>query len=149
MNRLGRKTLADAAMARLATIANLTVYRGAVPKTPPTISVDDLRVKPYVVLFPGGGMPGADPRLAGDSNGFDWTFKLTCVSGRETDIEQLVDLVTDKFELWSLVPSPTLADLRVIGRCRQINDPEYPVPDMSQTPLRFFTPLIYRIPLSA
>jgi hypothetical protein len=149
MNRITRKQLADAVEDRLATIPNLQHYRGSVPTTPPTISSDDLRVKPYVVLFPGAGMPGSDPRLAGDSNGLGWSFQLTCVSGRQTDVEQLVDVVTNAFELWTLIPNPPLTDGRVVGRCRQINDPGTPVPDKGQTPPRFFTALIYRIPLSA
>lgn len=151
MNRLGRRILGDAVMARLGTIANLSTYRGEVPATPPTISTDDLRVKPYAVFYPTGGLPGFDPRLGGDSNGLSWKFQITCVSGRESDVEQLVDVVANKFELWTLVPNLDVmpADLRFIGRCRQINDPPPAQRDDAPTPARFWSALLYEIPLTA
>jgi hypothetical protein len=141
MAAVPRRVLVDALAAR-ATIPNVTVYKRLVAPAPPTISANDLRVKPYVVLHPSAGVTGPDERLGGDRVGLAETFQLSCVAGEEKALDLLVDAITARFDEWR----PALAapyDVVVLGRCRMLNDPGPSRRDDDVAPPRFWTPLIY------
>lgn len=136
-----RKTLIDDVVANANTIPNVTVYNGGITSTPPTISADDLRVRPYVVAYAGAGRPGFDQRLAGNDTGLAWGFQLKCVTGRPEDLDPLIDAVTARFQLWR----PTAGTSRELTRARQVNDPPPAQEDEAETPPRFWTALVYQL----
>lgn len=139
MTTVSRRTLGEQLQAKLAPIPNLSIYPGEVEKTPPTISADDLRVKPYIVLHPSPGYPSLDVRLDGTHVGLTWGFQITCVSGISFDVLSIVDVVDAALDGWR--PDPSM------GRCR-LNPDVDPGPvrsDIGQTPTRFWIPLLYVI----
>jgi hypothetical protein len=135
-----RSALADLTEARLRNLNGPAGYRGLVPATPPTISVNDLRVRAYWVLWAGAGA-GADERLGGDRGGKDWSFQVTCVAGIEDHLPQLVDDVHGLLEGWRPVDDPN------VGRCWPPlgYDPGPPRPDNGKTPVRYVVPLRFVI----
>lgn len=144
-----RRILVAALEAR-ATIPNVTTYVRKVglvlgeddPVPPPTISADDLRVRPYLVIYPSPGGPGSDERLGGDIVDLATTFQLTCATGDESAIDPFVDIVTDLFDEWRpVLPAPY--ENVILGRCRLLNDPGPARRDDDESPSRFWTPLIY------
>lgn len=133
--------LADAAATRVAAIANATHYRGEIPKTPPTMSPTDLRVRAYTVLWSGAGGPGDEEALAGGAqHDVDWTFLVSCVAGDVPTVEALVDLVLAQLDGWE----PALEGLST-GTCRLDFDPGPPRPDLSFTPIRFYVQIPFRL----
>lgn len=142
MAAVPRRVLVEAYLARAAEIANVTVYLRQVATEPPTIGPDDLRVKPYVVLYPSPGVPGPDERLGGDRVGLADTLQITCAAGEEKALDLLVDAVSAKYEEWRpVLPSPY--EQLQLGRCRQLNDPGPTRRDDEERPARFWTPLVY------
>ena len=138
---IARKPLADAVAARVAAIENAAHYRGEIPKTPPTMSNDDLRVRAYTVLWSGPGGAGAEEALAGGAqDDVDWTFLVSCVAGDVPTVEVLVDLVLLQLDGWE----PVLEGLST-GTCRLDFDPGPPRPDLSFTPTRFYVQLPFRL----
>lgn len=141
MAAVPRRVLVEALAARAA-ITNVTVYVRQVAASPPTVSTEDLRVKPYVVLYPSAGVAGPDTRLGGDRVGLAESFQITCVAGEEKALDLLTEAVANRFEEWR----PTLAapyDTVVLGRARQLNDSGPNQRDDDVKPPRFWTPLVY------
>lgn len=156
VNLIPRRVLSTALVARLDEIANATVYlrrvgfvlgqTGEVP--PPTVSSTDKRVRPYIVVHPSAGYTGPDRRLDASTAGRVYTPQITCVAGDETALEPLLDAVAAKLDDWRpTLPEPhTNADL---GRFRPLvgYDPGPASRDDDVTPARFWTPLLYRLPV--
>jgi len=157
-----RRVVTDALVTRLETIPNLTVYLrrvgfvrgvtdapGGQEVPPPTVSVTDRRVRPYVVVYPTAGM-NAHPRLDYAVPGLVWDVQLTCVAGDESAIDPVVDLVTGCLDGWRPVfPGPY--DQVVNGPFAAVPgyDPGPVRRDDDVTPARFWTPLEYRVVLGA
>lgn len=136
-----RSVLTDVLEAR-ATIPNVTTYVRRITGSPPTIGFNDLRVKPYVVLYPGPGITGPDERLGGDRVGLADTFQITCACGDEDAMDLLIDAVTSRFDEWRpTLPSPY--DNVTVGRCRMLNDVGPTRRDDDEKPPRFWVPLVY------
>lgn len=138
-----RKDLAVATEARLRTIANVSRYVGDVPTTPPTITVTDLRVKPYWVLYTGVGRP-VDARFVGPTVGNSWGFQVTAAAGRMSDLNQLIDAIVAKLDRWNPFPDECRP-------CRMDQDfiPGPALRDDDFKPVRFWTPLPFKIPTKA
>lgn len=134
--------LVTAVETRANTISNVEVYESKVPDTVPTISADDLRVRPYIVHYPAAGQPGIEEDLEGRDIDLAWTFQLTCVAGRRDDALALIDAVTAKFQMWW----PDLEGL-TFSRCRQLNDPGPIRRDDAEFPPRYWLPLVYGLPV--
>ena len=131
--------IATSAKTLLETIGNVGIYRGKPPDKLPTIDDDDLRVKPHVVIYAGGGGPAEDVDLEGAEVDHNWTCQLSCVAGRESDALQLIEAVQVRFERWQ----PTITAYST-GRCRQLNDPGPLRRDDKQgEPPRYWLPLAY------
>lgn len=141
MPPITRKALADDVVANARLIPNITVFKGRIDSTPPTISPNDLRVRPYILATMMAGRPGIDQRLAGNDTGLAWGFQLTCVVGIPDNLDQLVDAISARFELWR----PPAGDSRALTRARQVNDPPSAQEDAAETPARFWTALIYQL----
>jgi len=147
MAAVPRRVIVEVLAAR-AVIPNVTTYVRKVGTlangqtlNPPTISSNDLRVKPYIVLYPSPGIPGPDERLGGDRVGLGETFQLSCVVGEEKAIDLLIDAVTSRFDEWRpVLPAPY--DTLPIGRTRLLND-VMPRPDEDEKPPRYWVPLVY------
>lgn len=138
------------AIVERATIANVTTYLREVGRVagvdqdvpPPTISDDDLRVRPYIVVYPSPGGPSGDVRFDGSTVGKSGSFQLTCVVGDESALDVLLDVVLARFDDWRpVLPAPY--DGLPIGRCRLISDVGPSRRDDAETPTRFWVPLIY------
>lgn len=115
MPGLDLRLLANATAVRLATVTNMAVYYGQVgrrvpgdtttPFDPPTKSDEDLRVKPYAVLFPGFAVPTDEVDL-GDTT-VDGTFpvQVTVAAGDVEDLMGAVSRVHQLLYRWA----PTVA----------------------------------------
>lgn len=135
-----RTQLATLTEARLRTLPNVAGYLNTLPETPPTISADDLRVRPYWVLHTGAGQ-AADRRTSGDIAGLTWGFKLDAVVGDPAHFAPLVDALDTLLSGWR-----PLADVDT-SRCwlDDTVDPGEARTDRSQTPPRIWTPLYFQI----
>jgi len=138
---ISRRVLANTVATRLATLTGVTNYRAEVDETPPTISDEDLRVRPYTVLYPSAGSPGLEEDLEGRDVDLVWTFQISCVAGNSTDADNLIDRVTALFEHWFITVDTGLTG----GRCKQLNDPGPNRCDKAETPPRFWSPLVYGV----
>lgn len=136
-----RKALSANTLARLEAIANLSVYLSSPPKTPPPIGPNDPRVRPYAVLHAGSGAPTDETNQGDEVLDLEWGFQVTCVVGIPEDLPTVVDNVTDRLERWQPIAEPSC------GVCKQISNFDTPFTDNGQSPVRFFIPLIYRVPL--
>lgn len=143
--------------ARLKEIANVTVYLRQVGHVlgspsvtdPPTISADDLRVRPYVVQHPSPGSRGTDQRLAGMVVDRRWSTQLTCVVGDAEALGPLVDAVEGKFNEWRpVLPAPYNVTVMPSWFTRSF-DPGPSQKDDDITPSRFYVPLIYDLNLNS
>lgn len=143
MPTISRRVLANTVEARVKTLTGVTVYRGEITSTPPTISADNLRVKPYVILHSASGRPGPEEDLCGDDADLVWSFQLKCVAGYSTDCDGLVDRVAALFERWWIPIDSALTS----SRCRQLNDLGIANRDDDVSPPRFWFPLVYVIHL--
>lgn len=155
---ISRKTITDLLCSRLAEIPNTTVYLrrvGFKPGTnthtpPPTVSSTDLRVRPYLVVYPSPGMDGPDRRLDSRTNGRIYRPQITCVVGDETAIDLLVDAVSTKLDGWRpTLPGPLPSN--AVGHFRPLAgfDPGPTGRDDDITPARFYTALQYVLPVYA
>lgn len=135
---INRTALVQAVTARV-TVPNVTFYLVTVPQTPPTISADDLRVRPYVTLHPGGGLPSTDRNQADDVVEHAWTFQLNVVAGDPRAVAPMADLFAGRLEGWQPVDDPE------VGRCRQLVDLGNALTDHAVAPPRFWLPLIYQV----
>lgn len=91
-------------LARLAeALPNVTVYPGEAPSTPPPLSANDPRVKPYIVYWPDTGHHGFDPgdtELGGGHLDLVYTPQFTCVAGYQTACTNLIDWVDAALNGW-------------------------------------------------
>ena len=141
MAAVPRRVLVEVLFARLE-LPNVSHFLRQIDEELPTIGENDLRVKPYTVLYPSAGAGGYDQRLGGDLVGLSTSFQITCGAGEEKAVDLLVDAVTGRFDEWR----PTLPDPyddHPIGRCRLLNDPGPARRDDDESPARFWTPLVY------
>lgn len=122
----------EAVLARLDPIANITVYDGEVPTTPPVDA--EGRVHPYLVLYPGGGN-ATRTALDATSSLTAWSFQVTAVGG---DPQRC---------LWAAAAAASaLVDVRLAipdWVCAPLE--QQPTPDMARDdkprPPRFYVPL--------
>jgi hypothetical protein len=136
-----RRVLVEVLFARTA-LPNVSRFLRQIDAELPTVGENDLRVKPYTVLYPSAGAGGYDVRLGGDMVGLGTSFQITCAAGEEKAVDLLVDAVTARFDEWRpQLPAPY--DLMPIGRCRLLNDPGPAQRDDDESPARFWTPLVY------
>lgn len=151
---LPRRVLEARVDARLKEIANLTVYLRRVGHVigtpddvpPPTVSENDLRVRPYVVQHPSPGRAWPNRRLVGYETGIGWTTQLTCVTGDEEGLGPLVDAVSARFDNWLPTFAAPHAD-KPARRFRLLNDPGPSQRDEDVRPPRYWVPLIYQLPV--
>lgn len=136
-----RRDLAAATLARLKTIGGgFKVYESEPPATPPTISDNDLRVKPYLVFHPGSGAPSLEESQCDDAAlGIDWTFQVTCVSGIASDVPTLVDAVDALIDHWQPISQASCGVFKQISNFNVMKE-------RGETPARYVMPLIYRVP---
>lgn len=72
------------------------------PNDPPLKSPgQDLRVRPYFVLFPSAGTPGTEADLADTYVDLDAMFRVSAVAGDVQDLLALVDRINDRLWRWS------------------------------------------------
>jgi len=138
---VARSPITDAVLVKLRTLSGVTVYDAEVPDDPPTISVSDLRVKPYVVLYPLGSQRGVEPSVSGDDGDIRYGCQVTCVGGHRKDAEFLADRVDALLYHWT-----PAVDGVVFGRFEPPAgyDAGSVRPDLSVSPPRFYIPLDYR-----
>lgn len=155
MSTIRRVVLFQQAVARLETMGGpgpaVTVYAGEIPGaadvpllTDPLTSQPDpaRRIAPYVVAFGGVGNPLVEPDVAQTVDELDWTLHLLCAAAFVEDCLDLVDrihtrlfraeLVHDGVVVGQLVPPPGY-------------DPGPPRPVRGVEPIRFESPLQYRL----
>lgn len=154
MAAIPRRVLEQLVETRLQEIDGLTVYRrrvgyvhGQQADVPPPVITPgyDLRVRPYVVQYPSAGMTGPFERLDWTRKGLEWTTQLTCVVGDETALNVLVDHVTSRLDEWRPVLPAEYAAIAHTGRFRMLNDPGPGRRDDSESPARYWTPLVYSL----
>jgi len=138
-----RRLVHKAVLARLQTLAGVTVYDGEVPSAPPTIDDGSGRVKPYLVLYAGVGSRPGDPDLAECSSDAEPSFQTTCVAGYPADLLNLIERVITLLETWA----PAVADT-TSTQPRVVNDPGTARRDDSTTPPRWYVPLVWRLTVS-
>lgn len=147
MAAISRRALAGAVAARLNTITAATVYYGQVGRLvngtlghqPPTKSATDLRVKPYVVLYPGAGGDGPDEDLAQSVTDLTLPHQVTAVAGDVDDLLALVDRVDALLLKWA----PTFPGL-FCGPLTRLPGAGAPLlTDTTQDPPRLYVPLQY------
>jgi hypothetical protein len=138
-------TLTDLAATRLATLANVVVYRGEIINADgstnvPTISGDPLgRVVPHIVMYPSPGRPRVDDQLAGFPSNLDWTLQLTMVAGYLTDCLNLIARVNVIMAGWIPVLSGGTT-----GRF-MTDDPGPVRRDDTVNPSRFYVPQLFTL----
>ena len=157
-SRLPRGLLTRTLVARLEEIQHLTVYLrrvgfvldAAAEIPPPTISPDDMRVRPYAVIYPSPGSDGPDERLDQTLTGIVWRPQVTLVAGDETALDLVVDAVTQRLDSWRPTFSAPHDDIEV-GRLRKPPgfDPGPSRRDDDIAPARYWTPLQYVLPVYA
>lgn len=154
-----RRLVAVAIATRLATVANATGYLGQIgaknglpgvqntPDEPPTKSSTDLRVKPYFIVEPGIGTPTTEHTLGGPNDAFrdlDTPFTIRAAGGDVQDVLALVDRIDA-----ALRPAGGWAPTVTGAACGPIvPQPGYTpplLPDAGVTPMRWVTPLQYRL----
>ena len=137
-----QKLITDQWYARLDTLTGVTVYRSEVPSSPPTITGSDGRVKPYVVLWPFGGVPAREQDLGDQSTDIDYGGQLDCVAGYIEDCEALIDRVHPLVYRWS----PTIAGLSFGGFRPPVGfQPGAVQKNEAVNPPRYWVPLQYRL----
>lgn len=124
----------------LAATSNLTVYLIDVPTAPPTISTTDKRVRPYALFLPIAGMPSEEVDQGDTVQDLDYGWQVQCVAGIPENVMPVVDVVRGRFDRYVA----GAADLTLAtGPARQGNALASPIKDLSQTPTRYFIPLVY------
>jgi hypothetical protein len=155
---ISRRALAGAVASRAVGVTNATGYLGQIgamnglptvvntPADPPTKTADDLRVKPYFILFPGAGEPGTEESAAGSADTFvdlDWPIQITAAAGDIDDLLGLVDRIHNRFFRWS--PGKLGTDV-FTGHLRV--PPSYRpgvLTDKTVTPYRLYVPLLFQL----
>lgn len=156
VSAIRRVVLHQQTLARLQTLPGagptVTIYGGEIPDPPPLLRTPSGdpdpagRVAPYVVLFGGVGNPDVEPDVARTVDELDWSVHLLCVSAFLDDCLDLVDRVHSWLHRWEpvhagvavghLVPPPGY-------------DPGPPRPLQTVKPIRFESPLQYRLTATA
>ena len=147
-----RRLVADRVAARLATVTNAVGYFGQVGRgldgelggDPAPKSKADLRVRPYFVLFPGGGSPGSEEDLADTYVDLEILFRISAVAGDMDDLLALIDRIDQCLRRWAPSPIATESGLVICGPLRP--PPGYDPPVMTTenyTPPRHWIPLQY------
>lgn len=129
---------AEQILTMLQAIPNLLVYDAVVPATPPKDEAG--KVKPYAVLYMGGGQVQPSDRLAWAASDLGISFQITCAAGTPRGCRWAVDKVRAKFTGHYVVAGPAN------GRAKEVTDPggmrrEDSIPN----DLRWFVPLLFRI----
>lgn len=134
------RTLRDAVLARLALVPNLKVYDGMIRQDdpPPVITGSGGVVKPYAILYAGGGR-GYSDRLAGGTSALSWSPQVTVAAGHPADCLAAVDRVRAQ-----LTDQPLTISDGVTGHLREVVDPGNVRVDEQVTPPRFYVPMIFQ-----
>lgn len=141
MAGISRRLLANAVHDRLATVSNVTLYRGEVTGTVATIPDSGGRVKPYLVEYFSPGTPSADQDLGDEHEDLDWLIQVTCVAGYDVDLFALIDRVDDALYRWA----PVIAGVQCSGLKPPLGFDPGPIRrDPDVTPNRLYVPLQYR-----
>lgn len=153
MSALNLRALANAAAARLGTVTHLTAYYGQVgravpgleattPDEPPTKSSDDLRVRPYAVLFPGLATPTTEADLGDCSVDGVFPIQVTVAAGDVEDLMAAVSRVHEALFRWApTVPGLVCGPFRVPLGFRL----DRHLVDRDFTPPRLYVPLQYQL----
>lgn len=115
---------------------------GTIPADPPAKSLQDLRVKPYYVLYPSPGTPGGDEDLGATTDALDWIFQITVAGGDIDDVLALTDRIHGALHRWT--PTVTGVLCGPIGVPAGYN-PGPVLLDRDVTPPRHFTPLQFHL----
>lgn len=162
MANISRKALSDAIAARAVGVTSATGYLGQIsaknglpgvvdtPADPPTKTADDLRVKPYFVLFPGAGEPGIEDSVGGSADTFvdlDWPIAITAAAGDITDLLALVDRIHNRFFRWSpgLLQTPTSGDFLTGHLSVPAGYRPGVLTDRNVTPNRLYVPMLFEL----
>lgn len=146
-----RRLIFGAVAAQIAPVTNATGYYGQIGRAivlpapagwlpdPPPKSVDDPRVKPYYLLYPGAGGDGPDTPVTGGDDGLTIGFGIQVAGGDADDVEALVDRLEARVLGWI----PTVAGI-VFGPIRRQPgyQPQMQTDDTKQ-PERLYVPLRY------
>jgi hypothetical protein len=125
--RVNRRLVSNTVAGWLAGVSNVVGYYAQVGRPLPGVDPDtvpadpaakdpatgDLRVRPYLVFYPGPGNDGPDPSIADCGGPIDMTFRITLAAGDVEDLLALVDRVTARLDRWT----PTVSG-HVVGRLR-------------------------------
>ena len=131
------RTHRDAILARLQTAPNLTVFDGEVPSTPPLDG--DGAVKPYTVLWGGGGEP-LPSSLAWKHEDLDLPFQVTCAGGDLTRCLWALDTARGV-----LLDQVLIVPGRSLGPIRPDGNPGPPRLDDDVEPSRHWVPALFRL----
>lgn len=133
--------LVQSAYDHLAATPNLTVYLIDVPTAPPVINPGkDQRVKPYALFLPLPGLPTEELDQGDTVVDLDYGWQIQVVAGRPTDLMPVVDVVRGRMDRFVAGAADTTL---ATGPARQVNPLATPIKDLSQTPTRYFIPLVY------
>jgi len=122
----------DALWAKLDAIANVTAYDGEVPASPPV--GQNGRVKPYAVLYAGGGQRFSSG-LDGIQSSLSTVAQVTAAAGEQIDAMWCVRQVRD-----GLLGPITISGRTYLVRSTDL-DPGPIRRDDNVTPVRFYLPL--------
>lgn len=134
------RTLRQAVLDRLALVANVKVYDGRIDQTnpPDVIPASGGVVRPYCILYAGGGR-GYSDRLTGGSSALSWSAQVTVAAGYPADCAAAVDRVRAQ-----LTDQPVTIPDGVTSHLREVADTGSIRVDEQISPARFYVPLIFQ-----
>ena len=134
------RILRDAVLARLELVTNVKVYDGRVRQDDPPDEIPGSGgvVRPYCVLYAGGGR-GYSDRIVGGSSALSWSPQVTVAAGYAADCTAAVDRV--RAQLTDQVLS--ISD-GVTGYLREVADTGTVRVDEQVSPARFYVPMIFQ-----
>ncbi|WKN47148.1 hypothetical protein [Nocardioides sp. Arc9.136] len=155
---IDRRVFAGVIAARLTTVTNAAGYYGQIgralpgqtigtgtghtPADPQPKGPHDLRVRPYIVLFPGAGTDGPDTDVADTFVDLDAPFQVTVAGGDIDDVLALATRVDTALNRWTPPPTGGMRFGRLAPPAGY--DPGPVLTDASTKPARLYTPLLYR-----
>jgi hypothetical protein len=126
-----------AVLGLLNAVPNLDVFDGE-----PDANMDsDGKAHPYAAFYPSPGhIPLDEERMAGVGGPLVWSFQVTAAGGDPIRGRRAVTRVIDALQHNRLVPGQ--------GRIRLSYDPGNLIVDRGVSPVRWYCPLMFDVPLS-